>query len=602
MKQFSVLIFGICMSLAARAQQYEVDTLYKTGILDNRVNVVIFGDGFTEQEQPKFVEEARKFADFFLGYEPYIHYRNYFNFFAVRTPSAESGVTNPGTAPDAYPDQPVTKKNTFFGATFGSGIHRLVTITRYDLLYNLLSSQFPMYDLVVVLVNTPYYGGSGGAIAVHTLHTQANLIGVHEIGHTFAYLADEYWAGPAYGRELANMTKEANPALVRWKNWLDAPGIGIFKHGTSADAELWHKPANGSCLMEYLNQPLCAVCKEATTESILMQINPVERIEPAPSTVVTVNAPQTFRIVLLKPDPNTLQVKWTINGELVGVGETITLEPEEAPNGALLSASIFDSTAISRRDAAPDERRRLVQWTLKSNVPDVFRIKASADSICVGMDVTLTAYGCRGALSWSTGGNGNSVKVKPDKSTTYSASCKVEGTPPVTIEMPVKVMPLPNASASNGGPYYEGATIELTASGGTGYTWSGPQSFIGTGAKVIVHNAKLADAGVYEVKVTDRHGCSKTAQTEVKVDPVLSTPADPAAWVSVSPNPAIDRLTVATALPGESHFTLFDVSGRKVAERTFKRKAEIRLEGAAGLYIYQFTNGQRQASGKVVKR
>lgn len=115
-------------------------------------------------------------------------------------------------------------------------------------------------------------------------------------------------------------------------------------------------------------------------------------------------------------------------------------------------------------------------------------------------------------------------------------------------------------------------------------------------------NAALNNAGTYEVKVTDSKGCAKKIYTKVQVDPILSVSTDQKQWIKVSPNPAKERVTVETVLPGESLFTLFDQSGRKLVTHLFKQKLEIRLEGAAGLYIYKFTNGKRQASGKIVKQ
>lgn len=588
------------MSGLAFGQPYQVDTLYKTGPLDNRVNVVILGDGFTEQELPKFAQEAKKFADFFLAYDPYLRYDKYFNFFAIRTPSVESGVTNPGTAPDAYKDQPVGTKNTFFGSSFGSYIHRLVVITKPDVLNALLASQFPMYDLIVVIVNTAFYGGSGGSISVHTLHDQANAIGVHEIGHTFAHLSDEYWAGSGYGWESANMTRESSAALVRWKNWLNESGIGIYKHGNDGDAALWHKPANGTCLMEYLNQGFCAVCRETTVETLLNQVNPIQKAEPTPGSTVSVNDPQIFKVDLLQPNPNTLQVEWTVNGELLaGAGAQLTLLPEQAPDGAILTASVFDSTAISRYDGARTDRTRKVEWMLKSSTPDVFRVKISSDTVCAGGEVTLSAYGCKGMLSWSGGAVGNSIKVKPGAATTYSAFCKVEGAPTQTIDALVNVWTLPNATATNGGPYEVGESIELTAAGGTSYLWSGPKSFASTLPHVFLNDAALDQAGIYEVTVTDVNGCSKTAQTEVKIDPILSAPTDPEAVVTVSPNPARDFLSVETRFGGKSNIKLYDQAGREVFAKSFEKKTDIKLNVAAGVYVYRFTNGGREVSGKV---
>ncbi|WP_342087562.1 M64 family metallopeptidase [Dyadobacter sp. OTU695] len=600
MKRIFTTLYAVCLAGFAFGQQYQVDTLYKTGPLDNRINVVILGDGFTQQELPKFAAEAKKFADFFLGYDPYVHYRNHFNFFAIRTPSAESGVTNPGTAPDAYKDQPVETKNTFFGCSFGTAIHRLVEVKKDDVLQNLLATQFPMYDLVVVLVNTTFYGGSGGSISVHTLHNQANTIGVHEIGHTFSHLNDEYWAGPGYGREAPNMTQESSAVRVRWKNWLNESNIGIYKHGDTGDAALWHKPANGTCLMEYLNQEFCAVCREATVETLLKQVNPIEQAEPAAGSVVTVNDPQTFKISLLAPNPNTLQVQWTVNDEpLARTGAQVTLTPDQAPDGAILAASVFDSTAISRYDGARADRTRKVEWILKSSTPDVFRIKVSSDTICAGEEVTLSAYGCRGTLSWPDGVSGNSIKVKPGQTTKYAAFCKVEGVPTQTIETTVHVAALPNATAINGGPYEVGGTIELTATGGASYLWSGPRSFGSTLAHVFLHDARLDQAGIYEVIVTDVNGCSDTAQTEVKIDPILSTPGVPEELVTVSPNPARDYLSVQTKLAGKSNITLYDQAGREMRSKSFEKRADIRLNLPSGIYLYHFVNGDKQVSGKI---
>jgi hypothetical protein len=78
MKTTFTTLFLLLMSCAGFCQTYPVDTLYKTGPLSNRINVVILGDGFTKEELPKFTAEAKKFADFFLSYEPYNRYKALF--------------------------------------------------------------------------------------------------------------------------------------------------------------------------------------------------------------------------------------------------------------------------------------------------------------------------------------------------------------------------------------------------------------------------------------------------------------------------------------------------------------------------------------------
>lgn len=601
MKTLLVTLWALCLSGVACSQKFQVDTLYKSGAIDNRINVVILGDGFTQEQMPKFVSEAKEFADFFLSYQPYTRYRDYFNFFAIRTPSKESGVTNPGTAPDAYPEQPVGKKDTFYGASFGSAIHRLVTITKYEAKDEVLAYNFPSYDLVIVLVNTTFYGGSGGSIAVHTLHDQANGIGVHEVGHTFSRLSDEYWAGPGYGWESPNMTLDNNPATVKWKNWLNAPDIGIYQHGFTGEAALWHKPTSGRCLMEYLIQELCAVCREATTERILELIDPVESAQPDTTATVDIEGGKTFSLGLLKPDPNTLRVKWNLDGVILPTtGDHVSLTPQQVTESSTLTAMVFDSTALSRKDSIEKFRTKTVKWSLKSSQNNVFKLVASTDSICAGGEVTFTTSGCLGTVAWSTGENGKVITVKPDKTTTYSAQCIVEGAQPVTLDAAIVVLALPPATATNTGPYFEGSAIELTATGGISYEWTGPRTFSANTATASIPDARTSNSGIYEVKVTDVNGCSKTAQTEVKVDPILAVGNQHEQWVKVSPNPAKDHIRIETHLPGVSELSMYDSAGRKLSTQHFENKTEVKLNAGSGLYLYRFVNGQREVSGRVI--
>lgn len=597
-----ILLLLICQH--SDAQIFPVDTLYKSGSLEKRINIVILGDGFTKDQMPRFQAEAKNFADFFLAYEPYKRYKNYFNFFAIPTPSKESGVTNPGTAPDADPNQPVEKKDTYYGSSFGESIHRLVVINDYSAINNVLAFNMPQYDLVVVLVNTPYYGGSGGSYAVFTLHSLANTIGVHEIGHTFSALSDEYWAGAEYGREAQNMSAEINPLLIRWKNWLNTEKIGVFSHGESGDAAKWFKPSNASCLMEYLDQPFCAVCREGSTERILQIVNPVEKMQPDTSeTVLLSENEMNFKLDLLNPEPNSLQVEWRLNGELIEKQESkINLSVKNLPaENAVLTATVYDSTFLSRRTEARSIRTNSVQWRLaNSRSPQVFKLKISEDSICTGAFSMISAIGCKGTVNWSTGENGETITIKPTQNAIYTATCRIEGEPTQTLDATISVLPLPVVKAVNGGPYYEGATIKLEASGGIEFLWTGPENFGSVFADPVIENAETNHSGIYTVKVTDANGCSATAQTEVKVDPILATGNDLQEWVQVSPNPAKDYIRINTKLHGESQFDLFDLNGRKIISRTFISETELKLTVSSGLYLYKFRNGTREVSGKIM--
>ncbi|MER0442251.1 3-coathanger stack domain-containing protein [Emticicia sp. W12TSBA100-4] len=68
--------------------------------------------------------------------------------------------------------------------------------------------------------------------------------------------------------------------------------------------------------------------------------------------------------------------------------------------------------------------------------------------------------------------------------------------------------------ATNNGPYLTGQTIQLTATGGSTYTWTGPNAFSSTLNPASIANATLAMAGIYTVTVT-QNSCTATATTSV---------------------------------------------------------------------------------------
>lgn len=602
MKRLFLLLGLLCPAFCAFSQHYQVDTLYKTGPQHNRISVVILGDGFTKDEMPKFAAEARKFADFLRECEPFVRYRDYFNFFAIETPSSESGITNPGTAVDTDPGQPVETKNTFFGVSFGSYVQRLMTITNVDVYHALLESHLPEQKLVIMLANSSYFGGSGGNAAIFTLDKISNQTGRHEVGHTFANLADESWNNAVFGREAPNMTSQEMPGPVKWHNWLNYPPISIYQYG-SGEASHWCRPTSGECSMAYLDKPFCAVCTEAIVERILGLVNPVDRFTPGNARAINLNADVTFKLELVAPAPNSLQTEWRLNGTLIADNaDQVVLKPDQVSDWSTLTATVFDSTALSRKDNARQLRTKTISWLLRSPLPAVLKVAASKEVTCAGDTVILTAYGCSGQVSWDNGAMGNSLIVVSNQTKTYAASCESAGGPSMRAETTVTVLPLPGATANNGGPYTVGETVALHAAGGVKYEWTGPMLFYADTPDAMFRNVALNHAGVYQVKVTGDNGCSKTLYTEVHVDPILSVSADPKQWIKVSPNPTKELVVVETILPGESLFTLFDQSGRELVSRLFSQKMEIPLAGAAGLYIYKFTNGKRKVSGKIVKQ
>ncbi len=363
---FPVLLLTWLVTMASwttmHAQVMGKDTLIYHCPTHHCLNVVLLGDGYTAGEMEKFLEDAADVIDHLFDEVPYANYRQYFNVFAVRVVSQQSGIRHPGTASDCPQpgSHPVSAPNTYFGTTFDfAGIHRLVVPTFTNLVTAALLSTVPEYDIVIMLANSPFYGGSGGTFAATTMHTSAKLIAIHELGHSFAGLADEYWAGPQYAFERPNLTANPNPETIKWKNWL-TPGTGIGIHPHSGDSS-WYKPTHQACMMEQLHHPFCSVCSEATTMKILTMVNPVLNYFPT-SEIVTVYGNREFGLELLLPEPNTLDVIWQLNEEWLS-DTTAIIELDASllmPGMNTLLATIKDNTELIRMNAPVHTR----EWSI----------------------------------------------------------------------------------------------------------------------------------------------------------------------------------------------------------------------------------------------
>lgn len=382
----TILTLALYLVLSAKlpAQVLQVDTLRYNGHPDRYINFVILGDGYTAAEQDKLVNDAASLADYLFNQSPWANYANYFNVFAIRVISAESGTKHPNTAPDCSGSGvPVLNPDTYLGCSFDSyGIHRLVVANKVTNVVKVLTDNFPNYDQVLIVANSPYYGGSGGTFATSTTHSASPEVSAHEIGHSFAYLADEYYAGDIYAIEKPNMTKESNPALVRWKNWVGANGVGVFQHCCGGNSAQWYKPHNG-CKMQTLNQPYCSVCTEAIIEKIHALTNPVVGYSPAASDIQSPDSLLAFRLTeLMKPAPNTLRIQWELDGTAIAQNTDSIQIDQTALSGGVhsLVVSVVDTSALLRVDDHATLHISQVNWTIKKTTGGI-RIRDDAAEI-----------------------------------------------------------------------------------------------------------------------------------------------------------------------------------------------------------------------------
>ena len=217
-----------------------------------------------------------------------------------------------------------------------------------------------------MVVNSSKYGGSGGWVATTSAHGSSYEITVHELGHSFADLADEYWVGSQYAREAANMTQESNPSKIKWKVWLNFNGIGIYEYESPGIG--WYRP-HQNCKMRYLGQDFCSVCTEAFIETIHNLIIPIEHYYPVNKDISPDSLPKVVKVDLIKPNPNTLKIDWILNEQkIAGNIDSVIINEDMIKTGSnQLVVNVIDTTELVRTDSHFASHVYSVTWNIGTN-------------------------------------------------------------------------------------------------------------------------------------------------------------------------------------------------------------------------------------------
>ncbi len=378
MKKHVLIILAVLFCGTIFAQVFDTIMLHNTGPTDKRINLVIMGDGYQASEQDKFIIDATGLKNYLFTTVPYSNYAEYFNVIAVKVISNESGIKHPATATDVIePVFPVSNPDTYFETTFDyQDIHRCIYTSNTNLTTQVLAANTPFFDIAVVVANTTEYGGCAGTYAYFSAHANAKDIFIHEIGHSFANLADEYWF--ASTSERPNKTQVGSPSTNKWKNWIGTNGVDIYPF---TEDPTWYRP-HQNCEMRYLGMGYCSVCREATVERIHQLQGPIEGFSPSSSLLQMGTIDLDFEISLIFPNPNTLEFSWELNGVEINTSSTnITVTANDLVDGLnTLNYSVVDNTPLVRTDNHETIHLNTVTWQINKSGLGIEEIQAKESS------------------------------------------------------------------------------------------------------------------------------------------------------------------------------------------------------------------------------
>ncbi len=262
-----------------RRHEYPSFVVSKAGDPSVCLDIVFIPEGYTAGEMDKFKADCERLSDFLMQCKPFDEFNNKINIMGVLAPSQESGSDIPG--------KDVWKKTILNSSFYTFDIDRY--LTTYDMKsVRDVAANVP-YDQICVVANSQEYGG-GGIYNHYALFTSdnayANYVFVHEFGHSFAGLGDEYYNSDVAYEDFYNLKVEPwEPNLTtlvdfdkKWKSMV-TPGapiptpaseknkveVGAYEGGGYMTKGIY-RPSH-DCTMKSLSyNNFCPVCQQAIRE------------------------------------------------------------------------------------------------------------------------------------------------------------------------------------------------------------------------------------------------------------------------------------------------------------------------------------------------
>ncbi len=251
-----------------------VEALHRAREPARALDVVFVPEGYPKAQEEKMLADARRFAWIFLHTEPFVRHKDEINLWLVVAFSREVGISEPLKG---------RRLDTILGFSFDALGSPRYLMAESDERLRKVAAHAP-YDQLYVMVNTARYGGGG----IYNLYSTfpvdneySEYVFIHEFGHTFAGLGDEYYSSPVATNDMYPPGVEPwEPNLTRWLGrklkWKVAPGVplptppaekyagvvGLFE-GAGYTGKGMYRPALDCKMFSKAFQPFCPVCMAA---------------------------------------------------------------------------------------------------------------------------------------------------------------------------------------------------------------------------------------------------------------------------------------------------------------------------------------------------
>lgn len=237
------------------------DILHQPADTSRCIHIAFVAEGYTTEEMDHYLDDCKKAIGSLFNYEPFRSMQDRFNIIALKSVSEESGTSEPSKG---------IWKHTALGSHFDTFYSdRYLTTLHLKQLHNLLAGT--PYEHIIILVNTEHYGGGGIYNSYNLCYTGGKHflpVVVHEFGHSFGGLGDEYAYGnddPMYFSDTEpwepNLTTKCDFS-VKWENLVKEGKAGLIEGGGYLTHGVWRGFEN--CRMRTNEEPeFCLVCRQA---------------------------------------------------------------------------------------------------------------------------------------------------------------------------------------------------------------------------------------------------------------------------------------------------------------------------------------------------